>query len=416
MDVILDLHWSDRGTLGSCNPFSGMGCQQLMPDANSATFWSEVATRYKDDGRVMFELYNEPHDVPPDVWRFGGPTFEGWQAVGMQQLYDTVRGTGAQNLVLIGGLNWAYDLAQAGLPGNRVTGYNIVYTTHPYTDTSGFTRPPSDWGRAFGFLTATDPVVATEFGVLQDSACTTAYDQQVIAYLDAHFAGFTAWAWFPGGCQFPAIINDWAGTPSPTGTVVKAALATYRDPPASPPRPLGPGVNYTFNHSTQGWELNLFDDPSILNVAVHPPAGAPVLGFNAADGDPAPGSMQVTAQFTDVNQYVDTDVNLFNGRLNLTGKVLHARIRLVSGPFVGGVQFFALSGDTFTFTGAFYNFDQFPVGVWVPVTLDLTSGTSPGFDPSQVVQIDVQILSGFPGGLPVVNSGPTVFEIDTVTD
>ena len=89
----------------------------------------------------------------------------------MQQLYDTVRATGAQNLVVIGGLDWAYDLL-----GRRrrtaIAGYNIVYATHPYTDTGGFTRPPSDWGRAFGFLTATDPVVATEFGVLNDSTCS----------------------------------------------------------------------------------------------------------------------------------------------------------------------------------------------------------------------------------------------------
>jgi hypothetical protein len=78
MDVILDLHWSDRGVLGGCNPMNG--CQQLMPDANSATFWSQVAAHYKDDGRVMFELYNEPHDVDwndlaqrrPDVRRLDG--------------------------------------------------------------------------------------------------------------------------------------------------------------------------------------------------------------------------------------------------------------------------------------------------------------------------------------------------------
>ena len=146
MDVILDLHWSDRGVLGGCNPANG--CQQLMPDANSATFWSQVATHYKDDGRVMFELYNEPHDVDWRTWKSGGPTFEGWTAVGMQQLYDTVRATGAQNVVVIGGLDWAYDLS--GVPANRIAGYNIVYATHPYTDTSGFSRPPSDWGRAFG--------------------------------------------------------------------------------------------------------------------------------------------------------------------------------------------------------------------------------------------------------------------------
>ena len=187
MDVFLDLHWSDRGVLGSCPPSAG--CQQLMPDANSLTFWSQVAARYQNDGRVAFELYNEPHDVGWDVWRNGGTTFQGWQAVGMQQLYDAVRATGAQNLVVIGGLDWAYDLS--GVPANRINGYNIVYATHPYTSTDRTLRPPSDWDRAFGSLTGTDPVVATEFGVLNDTACTTDYDSQLIQYADAHLAGWT---------------------------------------------------------------------------------------------------------------------------------------------------------------------------------------------------------------------------------
>src|SRR5450432_528788 len=51
MDVILDLHWSDAGVLGGCNPTNG--CQQLMPDANSLTFWSQVAARFKNDGRDL---------------------------------------------------------------------------------------------------------------------------------------------------------------------------------------------------------------------------------------------------------------------------------------------------------------------------------------------------------------------------
>jgi hypothetical protein len=416
MDVILDLHWSDRGVLGGCNPMNG--CQQLMPDANSLTFWSEVATHYRFDGRVMFELYNEPHDVDWNVWRNGGPTFEGWQAVGMQPLYDAVRATGAENIVVIGGLNWAYDLS--GVPANRIAGHNIVYATHPYTDTGGFTRPPSDWGRAFGFLTATDPVIATEFGVLQDFACTTAYDAQLIAYLDAHFAGFTAWAWFPGGCTFPALIDDWTGAPSPTGAVVKAALLGYpADPPAAAPRPLGPGVNFTFGHGPQGWEFNLFAG-GLTNLAATPPAGvpAPTLSINTADGSPDPGSLQVNVTFSALDQYVDPNVGFFQQRFDLTGKTLHARIRLVSGGFGGGgVQFHASSGDSFVFTGAFFGADQFPPGIWVPVNLDLTTVTDAGFDPTQIIQIGVQFFSGFSGGGgPFVDTGPTVFEIDTVTD
>jgi len=222
LDVILDLHWSDAGILGSCSPSGSAGCQKKMADLNSLAFWSDVATRYQGDGHVMFELYNEPHDIPWSVWRDGG-TVDGFQAAGMQQLYDAVRATGAQNLVLIGGVGWAYDLSGVAL--HRVVGYNIAYATHPY-DTAG--RTPDTWDRFWGYLTKTDPVVVTEFGSLNDGTCATAYSSELIQYADSYGASWTAWAWFPGGCKFPAIIDDWNGTPSPSGTVVQTALLGYQ--------------------------------------------------------------------------------------------------------------------------------------------------------------------------------------------
>src|SRR5690606_23251666 len=53
--VLLDLHWSNRGTWGS-----NIG-QAAMPDMNSATFWTDCATRYKNNPSVLFDLYNEPY-------------------------------------------------------------------------------------------------------------------------------------------------------------------------------------------------------------------------------------------------------------------------------------------------------------------------------------------------------------------
>jgi endoglucanase len=225
MDVILDLHWSDAGVLGSC----ANSCQQKMADTNSLAFWSEVAARYKSDGRVLFELYNEPHDVPWSVWKNGGATSDGWMAVGMQQLYDAVRATGADNLVVIGGLNYAFDLS--GVPNYRIAGYNILYATHPYNNSPD--RAPTAWDFAWGSLTVTDPVIVTEFGdqtTNADGSCASTYSQEVITYADAHNASWTAWAWFPGGCHFPALITDWNGTPNAPGVVVRTALGGYHDP------------------------------------------------------------------------------------------------------------------------------------------------------------------------------------------
>src|SRR5262249_4944209 len=82
MDVILDLHHSDKGD------YSVTSAPQRMADSHSLTFWQEVAARYKGDYRVLFELYNEPHDVPWSVWLSGGASGDGFTVVGMQELYD----------------------------------------------------------------------------------------------------------------------------------------------------------------------------------------------------------------------------------------------------------------------------------------------------------------------------------------
>ena len=111
LDVILDLHWSDAGDLTVTSTASqgpGNSQQQPMADVNFIQFWKEVADAYKGDGRVIFELYNEPHGIGWDVWLNGGLAGK-YTAAGMQQLYDAVRGTGANNVVIAGGLDWAYD-------------------------------------------------------------------------------------------------------------------------------------------------------------------------------------------------------------------------------------------------------------------------------------------------------------------
>ncbi|MEP6653924.1 MAG: glycoside hydrolase family 5 protein [Myxococcales bacterium] len=218
LDVILDLHWSDRGNLAMAPPANNGNSQQDMADLNSLQFWKEIADRYKEDGRITFELYNEPKDISWSVWKNGGQV-NGFMAVGMQQLYDAIRATGADNLVIIGGVHWGYDLS--GVPANKITGYNIMYATHPY-DTGD--KQMGDWERAFGFLTSTDPVIMTEFGSLSAS-CPTSYTQQVVTYIKSKGLSFTGWAWYVGGCAFPSLITDWNGTASAAGAIVKQALA-----------------------------------------------------------------------------------------------------------------------------------------------------------------------------------------------
>jgi endoglucanase len=242
MDVILDLHWSDQGNYGivslnpsnnqaTCTSASDGDCQQTMADAHSVTFWQQVAAKYKGDAHVLFELYNEPHVggyMPAtgdwNTWLNGNP---GGFEHGMQELYTTVRGTGAKNLVIVGGLAWAYNLS--GVASNPVNGTNILYATHPYQ-----TDAENTWSANFGNLSQTYPVIATEFGDRSQN-CTAAYASDFIAYANKKSSGnnpanelsWTAWAFYAASntCTFPALISDWnLYTPTAQGAVVMSAL------------------------------------------------------------------------------------------------------------------------------------------------------------------------------------------------
>jgi hypothetical protein len=234
MDIILDLHWSDKGSFATgaaCLANNNMNCQEDMADTNSTEFWKEVATKYKGDPSVIFELYNEPkiggympQAADWNTWLNGG-TSSGFTVVGMQSLYDTVRATGAQNIVIIGGLNWAYDLT--GVPTHAVQGTNIVYNTHPYANHG------TNFSQYFGSLTATYPVIATEFGDTssgQPSTCSGTFDTNVLNYMDGvsggipHKMSWTAWAFYVSSCTFPSLLADSNYDPNTPGMAVQSAL------------------------------------------------------------------------------------------------------------------------------------------------------------------------------------------------
>lgn len=188
------------------------------------------------------------------------------------------------------------------------------------------------------------------------------------------------------------------------------------------PPPAPPLVNYTFDTDLQGWQLNTFDEPA--NLVAHPPAGvSPPLFSQSAVGDPAAGSAQVTATFSAIDQYVDAIVNLPFPGLDLTGKTLHARVRLLTPrPFLppgGGIAFHVSSGADFAFASApLVPLFSLSPGAWVPIDLDFGNlgFASPTFDPAAIVQIGIQLNSGQGPGMPLPSAPPVILQFDTVTD
>ena len=93
-----------------------------MPDRDHATdFWKDVATTLHDTAAsVVFDPFNEPwpddnqdSEAAWTCWRDGG-TCAGvtFQVAGMQELVTAIRGTGAKNLILLGGVRWAAMLSR----------------------------------------------------------------------------------------------------------------------------------------------------------------------------------------------------------------------------------------------------------------------------------------------------------------
>jgi endoglucanase len=233
MNVMIDLHWTDAGghSLGGGGPWA-------MPDADSVTFWTQVATIYKTYSNVMFEVYNEPHPSAGtwSCWLKGcavsndqgyssdcgcQKTFS-YTAVGMQALVNAVRGAGANNLAIVGGMNWGFDLS--GVPQYTVTGGNVVYDTHPYSYSD---KLSNTWDTAFGNISNTYAVVSAESG---EYDCGVNFMTQLLNYLDAHQIGWSAWAWVSQGavCTYPQLVVDYNGTPAPQmGVLIYQRLRSY---------------------------------------------------------------------------------------------------------------------------------------------------------------------------------------------
>jgi endoglucanase len=225
--IDLDLHWSDCGLW--VNEGGKLG-QHNQPDRNSVIFWQDLATRYKNHPNVIFGLYNEPHDVPWAVWRNGGiatdiparwnpdQTATTYEAVGMQKLYDTVRATGAQNIVTVSGLDWGYDLSGV-LQGSAIEGTNYFYETHPYPN-------KKNWDKCFGEVSGKYPVYVGEWGFGGRSFGNTNgldYARNLMTYTEAHHLHWTAWDLHTSAG--PTLIKNWNYEPTVFGQFVKTQLA-----------------------------------------------------------------------------------------------------------------------------------------------------------------------------------------------
>jgi hypothetical protein len=207
----------------------------MTPDQSCVDFWRDAAARYKNNPAVLFDILNEPHDTTWDVWRNGGPVeIKGKdpktvQSVGMQALVDTVRGTGAKNIIVAGGLGWAFDLTGIvnGYALDDKGGNGIMYATHFYNWHAG-------WAAHIMGTAAKYPVLVGECGADVNKMNFIPLDQQedpytwapdAIGFIQKNHLNWTAWCFHTRAT--PDMILDWEYCiPTPFwGAFVKDALA-----------------------------------------------------------------------------------------------------------------------------------------------------------------------------------------------
>jgi hypothetical protein len=211
--AILELHWNAPGTTQATG-------QRVMPDADhSVTFWNSVANAFKSDSAVLFDLYNEPHDVSWSCW-LNGCTTPGWQTAGMQSLVNTVRATGATQPIMLGGLAWANDLG--GWLANKPTdsANALVASFHNYNFN---VCTPSCWDSTVAVVAGRVPVVTGELG---EDDCAHAYIDQYMSWAESHGISYLGWTWDTWDCSNgPALISDYNGTPTAFGIGLRDHLA-----------------------------------------------------------------------------------------------------------------------------------------------------------------------------------------------
>lgn len=225
MTPVVELHWTHglyTGNSAGCSDVHA-SCQKPMPNARyTPAFWTSVADTFKNDRRVVFDLFNEPY---PDratstaaqawsCWRDGGtcPGI-GYEVAGMQDLLDAVRATGARNLVLVPGVAYSNDLSQwlAHRPADPAG--NLAAAWHVYNFNTCSDEPC--WDRTLAPVAAQVPLVAGEIG---ENTCGHAFIDRVMKWFDDRGLSYLGWTWNTWNCSSgPALITSYDGTPTAFG-------------------------------------------------------------------------------------------------------------------------------------------------------------------------------------------------------
>ncbi|MBW4021950.1 MAG: cellulase family glycosylhydrolase [Proteobacteria bacterium] len=201
------------------------------PNASFANFWSQMATHFKNDPNVVFDIMNEPHDQTATQW-----------AASAQAAVTAIRATGATQEILVsgsewdGGSSWISSGNAAALVNIQDPANNLGYEVHEYFDTAATgtstmvvspTIGPerladiTQWAEEYG-----KKLFLGEVGAGSDPTSLTALSN-TLNYINANssvWQGATYWAAGPWNSNYMFSANPQNGHEAPQAAVLAAAV------------------------------------------------------------------------------------------------------------------------------------------------------------------------------------------------
>jgi endoglucanase len=219
-----------------------------VPNSAFANLWSRLASDYKSNSHVIFNLMNEPNTIPTEQW------------VGSSNsAIAAIRSAGANNLVLVPGNAWTgawtwfqtwYGTRNATAMLNIVdSANNYAYDVHQYLDSDGsgtstaiFNNDPTigvqrltdftNWLKQnhrrgyLGEFAVANSTIGTDPAQIGDESLANMLD-----YLDANSDVWLGWNWWAGGPRWGSYMFTLdptnLGTANQTDRAAMAVLQPY---------------------------------------------------------------------------------------------------------------------------------------------------------------------------------------------
>lgn len=219
--TMLDLQWLDADSPRGRLPNGRANFVPPLPNLRTIELWRQLASRYRGEPAVLYDIFNEPHDpLPGDPGEFEGirsdqtlvpirrrcVTSVEWQPWAIR-LVSAIRCEHTGALIFVSGVDWGYDLER--LPCADLEG--VVYSSHVYP------AKKKPWRSAFGNLSAQVPVFIAEWGGLEEDL---SWGREVARYFDDRDLGWAAWSW----SDHPRLVQPGSCEPTTFGSLIRELL------------------------------------------------------------------------------------------------------------------------------------------------------------------------------------------------